>query len=539
CDADCSLREAVIAANATAAADTIVLPAGTYAFTRAGKNEDAASTGDLDVTNPLTIRGGGAATTTIDAAGLDRVFQVVPLTAHLTLEDLTVTGGTDAGDLSGLSGGGILVTNGQLTLLRAVVRGNTAQFGGGIQVANGIVTGAAGSVTVLDSEIRDNTAIQQGGGIYANALVLANTIRVFISRSLVDGNSASGRAGGIFASAGRGLVIRKSTISNNSDLSQGGGLAFFTNTEVVLRDTLFADNTATSIGGGVVANGPLRIEACRFERNATSGSGTGGGISIFSSHPVMIRDSLFVENTAGNGGGLSAQGGGALEVIGSTFVGNSALDWGGAIYNAGSTPLTIRNSTLTANAVTNGASTGGAIRANTHPTGFTRLVHATVADNTSGGAGSQLSCFECADRILVANSIVSGSGATANCAADVLSEGGNVESGASCAFDDPTDLSNADPLLAALAANGGVTETRAIGAGSPAVGAAVEANCEPSDQRGFARDASCDSGAVERGAQVCTGDFETAEAWVGYFVDEILDLPLGTVVPCMRNFAGL
>jgi CSLREA domain-containing protein len=36
CDADCSLREAILAANAAPDADTITVPAGTYPFTLAG-----------------------------------------------------------------------------------------------------------------------------------------------------------------------------------------------------------------------------------------------------------------------------------------------------------------------------------------------------------------------------------------------------------------------------------------------------------------------------------------------------------------------
>jgi CSLREA domain-containing protein len=47
---DCSLREAIIAANAsTSVPDTISLPPGIYTLTRAGANEDAAATGDLDI----------------------------------------------------------------------------------------------------------------------------------------------------------------------------------------------------------------------------------------------------------------------------------------------------------------------------------------------------------------------------------------------------------------------------------------------------------------------------------------------------------
>jgi CSLREA domain-containing protein len=51
CNADCSLREAIAAANAAAGADTITLPAGTYQLTLAnvGANEDSNTTGDLDI----------------------------------------------------------------------------------------------------------------------------------------------------------------------------------------------------------------------------------------------------------------------------------------------------------------------------------------------------------------------------------------------------------------------------------------------------------------------------------------------------------
>src|SRR6266542_4506671 len=59
CEADCSLREAIIAANAAGATSTIVLPAGTYILTIAGTGEDAAAKGDLDVTGTLTITGAG------------------------------------------------------------------------------------------------------------------------------------------------------------------------------------------------------------------------------------------------------------------------------------------------------------------------------------------------------------------------------------------------------------------------------------------------------------------------------------------------
>lgn len=53
---DCSLREAVIDANADGA-DRILLPDGTYTLSLAGAGEDLAATGDLDlIANDIEIR---------------------------------------------------------------------------------------------------------------------------------------------------------------------------------------------------------------------------------------------------------------------------------------------------------------------------------------------------------------------------------------------------------------------------------------------------------------------------------------------------
>ena len=48
CDADCSLREAISAANAFAGTDTIIVPTGTYVRTLTG-SDDTNALGDLDV----------------------------------------------------------------------------------------------------------------------------------------------------------------------------------------------------------------------------------------------------------------------------------------------------------------------------------------------------------------------------------------------------------------------------------------------------------------------------------------------------------
>src|SRR6266849_5625515 len=70
---DCSLREAVIKANSIPGADTIMLPPGTITLTQIGLKENMAVTGDVDVTDTLTIvgsvDGGGNPTSIIQGCG--------------------------------------------------------------------------------------------------------------------------------------------------------------------------------------------------------------------------------------------------------------------------------------------------------------------------------------------------------------------------------------------------------------------------------------------------------------------------------------
>ena len=54
-------------ANALPGPDVINLPAGTYTLTIGGTGEDAAATGDLDITSELTISGAGAGTTIVSS----------------------------------------------------------------------------------------------------------------------------------------------------------------------------------------------------------------------------------------------------------------------------------------------------------------------------------------------------------------------------------------------------------------------------------------------------------------------------------------
>jgi uncharacterized repeat protein (TIGR01451 family) len=239
----CTLRAAVQTANALSGSDTIVLSAGTYSLSLPGANENAAATGDLDVTDmsgETVIQGVGQGATILDGAQLDRVFDVLD-GADLRLEHLTVTGGRIG---TNERGGGIR-SAGHLTVRNSTIRHNEApgllQGGGGISVS--------GVTEIRDSTISHNEAGGQGGGILNRNLleVIGSTIHdnvsgrlgggietvffgggqtVTIANSTISGNIADEGAGGINVEAGSqsGNVFRilNSTVTQNQTTGQGG-----------------------------------------------------------------------------------------------------------------------------------------------------------------------------------------------------------------------------------------------------------------------------------------------------------------------------
>jgi CSLREA domain-containing protein len=73
---DCSLREAVIAANKHVGVDVVKLGRGTYKLEIPETSPDTPKTGDLDVIGPGTVKGRSARTTAVRGGGSDRVFEL-------------------------------------------------------------------------------------------------------------------------------------------------------------------------------------------------------------------------------------------------------------------------------------------------------------------------------------------------------------------------------------------------------------------------------------------------------------------------------
>ena len=94
---ECSLREAILAANASAGPDRILLSAGFYAVQIDGAGEDAGATGDFDVTDDLEIVGPAATMTAIEAGFSDRALHVFGSEVDFAVRGVAITNGASDG----------------------------------------------------------------------------------------------------------------------------------------------------------------------------------------------------------------------------------------------------------------------------------------------------------------------------------------------------------------------------------------------------------------------------------------------------------
>jgi CSLREA domain-containing protein len=189
---DCTLRAAIQEANSTAATDTVNLNPGTYTLTIAGDGENAAATGDLDVTEDLVINGSNAGATIVDGNALDRIFEnYAPL---LTISRLMIRNGLVNAEGGGIrvhgansltlnkvtisdndvfdkKGGAIVLSSGTLSLTNVTLSGNSAKEGGALH-------NSSGTVFMTNVSIAANTATSKGAGIVpgSGSFTVANTI---------------------------------------------------------------------------------------------------------------------------------------------------------------------------------------------------------------------------------------------------------------------------------------------------------------------------------------------------------------------------
>ena len=480
-DGECSLPEAITAANSDTASGAMTgeCAAGsgddTIAFSVTLPGTITLTSGELPISNNLTINGPGAGSLTIDGNASSRIFSVGSgVTVSIT--GLTLTNGND------LRGGGIF-NFGDLTLTDITVSGNTAisvslRGGGGIH--------NSGTLSLSNSTVSGNTSSSIGGGITTERIATLT-----LSNSTVSGNSATllgGGGGGIFNFGGT-LSLSNSTVSGNSTprFASGGGINHRAGT-LSLSNSTVSGNTASAGGGIVIRRGTVTLSNSTVSGNTAS---AGGGIAN-SSGTVTLSNSTVSGNTASSDGAGIFNSHGTLSLSNSTVSGNSASRDGAGIFNPFGT-VTMSNSTVSGNSASRD---GGGIANGSNTVNFKNTI---IAGNT---AGSGL-----------------------DCSGTLTSQGHNlVGISTGCPSGGTGDLTTADAKLDLLADNGGPTFTHALLVGSPAIDAGDPAGCTDAagnplttDQRGVTRPqgADCDIGAFEVGTVTCTAGFwkNHEEAW--------------------------
>lgn len=559
-----TLRAAIMEANARPGEDTIILGPGIFALTLNGRAEDfrlnsagniasSSETGDLDILDDLNIIGAGTELTFIDAAQIDRLFQVFP-NVSLKLSNLTLMNG----NATSTGFGGAIRNQGETGLDNVLIINSSAGRGGGVY------NDSTGTLTVEDSLFRGNQAVQQGGALFNDgnltltrteigavsrlAAAITSTAATSVTVSDVSDFPTSGPfviqvdaermlvtavVGNVFTvtRAYNGTVATTHSITSFATLGNvanihGGGL--FNQGVAEISQTSFSGNLAQSRGGGLYNAAITGALAAAINNQVTTFALTNVAglpnvfpftiqidseqMSVASVDPLtnIITVTRAVAGTVAVAHAAAAAattvGVNEANVTQSTFLDNFASSRGAAIYNE--EDLTIVNSTLSNNDSGTNAALGNSV------SGRVRIENSTVVDNVAfrggGLSNSNFGDVEVLNTIVANNASTSISGAKApNVRGTFTTLGNNFigNNADSTGFANNTNsdqvgsgTSPFDPVLRSIGNNGGPTQTHSARTGSPVIDGGNNTGGSTVDQRGAIRPTNTDSdiGAVEQ-----------------------------------------
>jgi len=410
---DCSLREAVIAANNRGGHDTILLSKQVYSLTiPVPEHGDFgfAQVGDLDIYDDLTIAGPTDSTkATIDANGAtthDRVFEIHGAgtdVTNVTMRRLFITDGRahptgpdnngdgrpdfafgggilieggaalsasdvilDRNTTESMGQGGAIFNDGDLSLVRAQIRFNDAPdgFSGGIQTNPGATT------SLYDTEVQNNDSIF-GGGLGDYGVTTIERSAIYLNRAALGGGIRAAGSGSL-------TTLTNVTLAHNEAGDNGSAIQARNGPGFTLKNVTIAHNTADSNGNGT-GNAAVFLQRDNLSTSMT------------------LRNTILAANEDGSPGtadvpDCAVQGGAAITLAGYDLLGNPA----GCTFG-----------------VTTGAE-GNQIGTSTNP--IDPLLE--IGINPNGGPTSTLTLLAGSPAINAGNPAAPGSGAEACAASD-------------------------------------------------------------------------------------------------------------------------
>ena len=342
--------------------------------------------------------------------------------------------------------------------------------------ANVTVSGVDASSTIIDADKKDRILDVFSGSTVA-----------IVAITITNGHTteASQHGAGI---RNRGqltldsVIVQNNLAGNSFDLS-GGGIENPQNADLTLRKVVISGNKATGFGAGIDNGGSLKAYDSTISDNQTTGPFSrhnGGGILHTSQGTAELTNVTVSKNGAFRGGGIYLDSG-SMTLINCTISSNVADREGGAIY--ASAIFRIVNSTVALNI--SGGTGGGACLSPTNPPcpsiymlSGTATFRSTIIDQGALGCGQQFPS-----------------------STNIISEGFNIDSGASCGLAmrvtlclppllpalSGGDRQMVNPMLLPLANDRGFTQTHALSPSSPAVNGVPAYYAPATDQRGIAR----------------------------------------------------
>jgi CSLREA domain-containing protein len=267
-DGDCSLREAITAANTNTAVDNCAAGAS------------------------------GADTIVISVSGTVALGSPLPV----VIESLTINGpGANVLTVSGQSNYVVFVASGGITLTisgMTISDGNNSSGSGG-----GIINPATSTLNLSDSVVAFNQAGTNGGGIANGGTLVVNNVTF-------KGNSAGSGGGAIFQAGGT-MTVTNSVFSNNNNAGSAGGAIYMQDGGATIADSTFSGNSADF--GGAIYNivqdqdtaGTLTVSRSTFVANTADHGGaiynTGGG------NLVLVNSTVSGNTAHDDGGGIENQ----------------------------------------------------------------------------------------------------------------------------------------------------------------------------------------------------------------------------------------
>jgi hypothetical protein len=330
-----------------------------------------------------------------------------------------------------------------------------------------------GSLTVIDSTFTNNQCASTGQDVSGGAINGQGVGTLIVQGSTFTGNSGSN--GGAIGTQDENVTVVNSTFTGNSATGMGGnpgnggdgGAMSYDGAMVswtMCGDT-FSHNHANASGGAVFRvaynDEVVNIDRSTFDANSVDAM-TGNAGALYLEYATITMTATTISNNSAHFGGGIWIGHDAVAKLTNDTIADNTATMGGGVWFAGGVTGTLQNLTVAGNAG-NGMAGGD--------TGVT-LQNTLVAGNTKGSLEGEVSCDQ-----------------------------GHAGAGANMEF--PGDSSSpctpsvlvADPELGPLMDNGGVTQTMAPAAGSPAIGKG--SGCPTTDQTGRTRKTACTLGAVE------------------------------------------